>query len=41
MNNKRNHVNRVISENTPIREGKNLLLRMCTLHPVMKRKPML
>ena len=28
------------SENTPIREGKHLLLRMCTLDAVMTAKPL-
>ena len=30
----------IISENTPIREGRNLLLRICTLNAVMTRKPL-
>ena len=29
------------NENTPIKEGKNLLLIMCTLDSVMTRKPRL
>ena len=30
----------IFSQNTPIREGRNLLLRMCTLNAVMTRKPL-
>ena len=30
----------IFSENTPVKEGKNLLFKMCTLDAVMIRKPL-